>query len=78
MTCTRCQGLSVKERLDKRGHWWWRCLNCGERVDRHILLNRAEQGAFEYDRAAAMERDLKEWSRWLSRMPQIVGSHSYA
>lgn len=66
MTCARCRGLSIKEPLDQRGHWWWRCLNCGDRVDRGILLNRAEQEAAEADRRRALDRDLKEWSRWFS------------
>ena len=76
MTCARCQGLSVREPLDKRGSWWWRCVNCGDRVDRDILLNRAEQEAFESERAAAVERDLKEWAAWMANIPaaQSVGS----
>ena len=69
MQCARCQGLSIKEPFDKRGHWWWRCYNCGDRVDRSILLNRAEQEAAESDRAAAMQRDLKEWAAWLAKLP---------
>lgn len=73
MTCHRCQGLSVKELLDRRGRWWWRCVNCGERVDGHILLNRAEQAAMEEDLRRAQDRDVKEWSRLFFRMPQAVG-----
>lgn len=69
MTCHRCQGCLLKEHLYKRGAWWWRCYNCGERVDRSILLNRAEQEAVECDRADAMERDLKEWAAWMAKMP---------
>ena len=46
--------------------WWWRCVNCGERVDRDILRNRAEQEASVADRAAAQERDLREWAQWFS------------
>lgn len=70
MTCHRCHGLSVKEPFDKCGHWWWRCYACGDRVDGTILLNRAEQEAFECERAAALERDLKEWAAWMAKIPE--------
>jgi hypothetical protein len=64
MSCTRCNGLMVMEAMP--GHWWWRCINCGDRVDRSILLNRAEQAAFADGLREARDRDLLEWSRWFS------------
>ena len=69
MTCARCHGLSVKEPFGKRGHWWWRCLSCGDLVDAIILRNRAEQEAFVAERTAARERDIKEWSAWMAKVP---------
>lgn len=66
MTCTRCRGLTVKERFDRQGAWWWRCYACGDRVDGTILLHRAEQEAAEADRQRALERDIKEWAAWFS------------
>lgn len=49
--------------------WWWKCLNCGERVDGAILLNRAEQELAEARQRESMERDLKEWSEWMAKVP---------
>ena len=69
MTCHRCHGRLWREHLYRRGAWWWRCFNCGERVDQFILRNRAEQEAALVDRRLAQERDLKEWAAWLMRMP---------
>ena len=44
MTCQRCEGLMVTSKLwdesisvDVKAHY---CLNCGEIIDRVILLNR--------------------------------------
>ena len=71
MTCTRCDGLSIKEPLDNRGHWWWRCINCGERVDRNILLNRAEQECFAAGVEEAKQQDLRDWSAWFSQVDRV-------
>lgn len=49
--------------------WLWRCYCCGERVDRVILLARAEQAAVRVWQREAAERDLREWSAWLARVP---------
>lgn len=72
MTCTRCQGRLLKEHIYKRGAWWWRCYNCGDRVDANILYNRAEQEAATADRQAAQQRDLREWATWFSRMLPVT------
>lgn len=69
MSCLRCQGFVCCERLHKNGLWWWRCVNCGDRVDAIILKNRSAQ---EAERAAIrldQQRDLKEWSSWFAKMP---------
>ena len=72
MTCERCQGRCVREWLDQiRTHWLWRCLNCGERVDRKILFHRAECALAEAWRRKAAQRDLKEWAAWFARMPGV-------
>ena len=73
MPCARCQGRCLREWLDRqRTRWLWRCVNCGERTDRLILLHRAECAAAEVWRREAAQRDLKEWSAWLARVPMIV------
>lgn len=69
MICERCQGCLVREHVYRHGPWWWRCYNCGERVDRAILLRRAECAAAEACRREAEQRDLKEWAEWLARIP---------
>ena len=69
MSCDRCQGLLVREHIYRRGAWWWRCFNCGERTDGAILLNRADQEAAAADRLVAMERDCQEWAAWFQRIP---------
>lgn len=69
MTCTRCHGRLLREHIYHRGRWWWRCYACGDRVDRVILLNRAEQDAVAAQRREARERDLKEWASWFARIP---------
>ncbi len=50
MRCTRCQGLMVRDHfydlLDDSGHLsirGWRCVNCGNILDRVILRNRARR-----------------------------------
>lgn len=83
VTCERCQGLMVREvlrtaRTKQTRHttqtgrqpspWLWRCYCCGERVDRVILLARAEQAAMQVWQREAEERDLHEWSAWLGRV----------
>lgn len=73
MTCARCQGRCVREWLNRQQtHWLWRCYNCGERVDRRILLHRAECAAAEAFRREAEQRDLKEWAAWFARMPGVT------
>ena len=74
MTCRRCQGRMIREHVYRRGAWWWRCYNCGERVDRRILLHRAECAAAEEFRRESEQRDLKEWSIWMARVPTMVNS----
>lgn len=83
MTCTRCQGLMVREVLrtrqtrqtsstrqtGRRPSWLWRCYCCGDRVDRVILLARAEQAAVRVRQRDADECDRREWAAWLARMP---------
>jgi hypothetical protein len=69
MACLRCHGLLLQEHRSKRGAWWWRCVNCGELVDRVILRNRAEQEADLAFRREAMERERHEWADWLGRVP---------
>lgn len=68
MTCLRCQGCLLREPVYRRGPWWWKCLNCGDRTDGAILFNRAEQEAAEADRRLAMERDCQEWATWLAKV----------
>lgn len=59
----------IWEHVSRRGSWWWRCYNCGEWVDRAILLARAEQGADAAFRQASADIERKEWAVWLARMP---------
>lgn len=73
MTCTRCHGLLLPEPVYRRFNWWWKCLNCGDRVDGVILRHRAEQDAMLAERQLAQERDLKEWAAWFARIP-VAGS----
>lgn len=76
MKCERCSGLLMREWISRtrerdpssRG-WWWRCVNCGARVDGTVLRNRAEQEAETAGRREALERDLQAWSAWLDRVP---------
>lgn len=42
--------------------WMWRCVNCGNRWDRTIMLNRRELAAFADDLRQAQYRDIREWS----------------
>lgn len=69
MTCDRCQGRMLRERICRSGMcWWWRCYNCGERIDGAILLHRAEQAADQAAQRDAAQRDLREWALWLARI----------
>ena len=50
MTCTRCQGLMLQEKmLDLEGGYgemWsrsWRCVNCGHRDDAVLMQHRQRQ-----------------------------------
>jgi hypothetical protein len=79
MSCTRCHGLLLREWIHRTREydrdcpgWWWKCLNCGERVDRQILLNRADQAADLAWRQFAQVRALKEWADWVARVPATV------
>lgn len=75
MRCDRCQGRCLREWLNRqRTQWLWRCYNCGERVDRQILLHRAECAAAAAFRREAEQRDLKEWALWFARMPVVQTS----
>ena len=69
MSCLRCQGFVCCERLAKDGLWWWRCVQCGDRMDDVILRNRAEQAAARTSQLMAQERDEKDWASWLRRVP---------
>ncbi len=71
MTCQRCHGLTVRERLDRRGRWWWKCMACGDRIDGLILRNRAEQDAMRADLARAHDRGIREWSLWLAGVSAV-------
>lgn len=74
MTCDRCRGCMVREHVYRGGPWWWRCMNCGERLDGLILLARAEQAAAAAMLREAEQRDLKEWAGWLARVPTSASS----
>lgn len=74
MTCDRCAGCLVREHIYPRGRWWWKCLNCGERLDGAILHQRAEQAAALAMQREAEQRDLREWSVWFSRIPAVQTS----
>lgn len=69
MTCDRCAGCVVRECIHRGGPWWWRCLNCGDRIDGTILHQRAEQAAALVMQREAEQCNLKEWSDWFARMP---------
>lgn len=71
MTCDRCQGCMLREHIHRRGPWWWKCVNCGERLDGAILYQRAEQAAALAMQREAEQRDLKEWSVWFARIPAV-------
>lgn len=74
MTCERCQGCLVREYVYRHGPWWWRCMNCGERIDGAILRARAEQAAALVMQREAEQLDLKEWSAWFARIPTVQTS----
>jgi len=74
MTCQRCQGRMIREHVYRRGAWWWRCYNCGERVDAAILLARAEQEADAAFRLASADIERQEWAVWLARLPTVQAS----
>jgi len=81
MTCDRCRGLMVREWFRCRRQcepnetgYCWKCLNCGERIDRAILRHRAEQDAERAAQREADERLLREWRIWFSRMPVQYGT----
>jgi hypothetical protein len=42
MKCDRCEGMMVFEKIYGRGEHFsaWRCIACGEIIDRMILENR--------------------------------------
>ena len=43
MPCSRCQGFMVWERIyprDVSGRAWYKCVNCGDRLDQTIKDNR--------------------------------------
>lgn len=69
MTCDRCQGCMMREHVYRHGPWWWRCFQCGERLDGIILRARAEQAAAAAMLREAEQRDLKEWAGWMARIP---------
>lgn len=78
MPCHRCAGLLLREWIyQTREHdphcscWWFRCVNCGERVDAAILRNRAEQAAIQEVRRLASSQELKDWEMWLTSIPAI-------
>jgi ribosomal protein L37AE/L43A len=62
MTCDRCCGHLVREHLYRHGAWWWRCYNCGERVDGAILLARAEQAADAAFLRDSQDIERKQWA----------------
>lgn len=64
----------LRECIYPRGRWWWKCLNCGERLDGLILYQRAEQAAALAMQREAEQRDLKEWSVWFARLPIVQTS----
>jgi len=73
MSCRRCHGLMIREHLAKSRawSWWWRCLNCGDLVDRVILRHRAEQAQDLAWRGDAERRNLLEWAAWMGRVPLV-------
>lgn len=70
MSCHRCNGLVICERINLFD-WWWRCVQCGDRIDRTILRNRAEHEMQLAEQRAVQDRDLKEWKTWLTSVPAI-------
>ena len=52
--CHRCGGLMVQERVFEIGSFDWRCVSCGERIDRVILAHR------EVHRPKSLEREEAE------------------
>lgn len=73
MPCHRCAGLLLREWIyQTREHnpscscWWWKCANCGARVDATILRNQAEQAADVAWQQLAHAQQLKEWADWLA------------
>lgn len=74
MTCDRCRGCMLREHLYRHGPWWWKCVNCGERLDGPILRARAEQAMAASMLREAERRDLKEWAGWMARIPAVQTS----
>lgn len=59
----------LREHIYRRGAWWWRCYNCGERVDGAILRARAEQEADAAFLRDSEDIELKAWAEWLRKIP---------
>jgi hypothetical protein len=62
----------LREYIHRHGPWWWRCYQCGERLDGAILRARAEQAAALVMQREAEQRDLKKWLVWFTRMPAAI------
>jgi hypothetical protein len=69
MSCLRCHGLLLREPVGRRACWWWKCIQCGNRIDAAILQNRAEQARDAAWRREAERHNLAEWAAWFARMP---------
>ena len=59
MACTRCRGLMVPDQLldlvetGDVSAWGWRCVSCGQIIDRVVLQNRSRSQTPQRVRAEA-------------------------
>ena len=73
MTCPRCMGLLVREHATDHREWvsLWRCLLCGMRLDRVILLHWPLSWKFRVCLATAKEGErwlTDTWNGWRTRL----------
>jgi RNase P subunit RPR2 len=71
MTCERCRGFMIVDAYNDRyetgrcAFLVWRCLNCGDLIDSHILAHRL----LRKQKAATVSLVPTAWDRVLRHMP---------
>ena len=63
--CNRCGGLMIYEKIyyETEHFWAWKCVYCGEYIDRVILKNRqVQQSSSEKDAKNNQESEYQSYS----------------